>query len=217
MSTKLMNYKNYVLTLRKSKNLSQVEMAKFLNVSETTIKSIENNRANKPNSKLLKSIAKFTKKSIVEVVRDIYFDSEVINASNSNASIDLLSKYSAYCILQKRNLIQYSLSKSNKNIEIQMNYQKYPSKLSIFYSLNHFKLKKAYNKDELIDLIISGPVLQYTYHNSKSNIRSIEIVFDYNNKKEKELYNSINKHYKITADNIEISFVLFDKKRCCLL
>lgn len=212
-----MNYKNYILNLRKSNNLTQVKLANLLNVSETTIKSIESERVKKPNTKLLESIAKYTKNTPISVARDIFFGESIAKVASHNQNIDLITKYGAYCMLNRWNLYKCELSRNKTNIDLKLINQKHSSNIAVLYSLKSFKLKNQYDFNELIELIYSGPILQYSKLNTKAKVKTIIIVFDYSNKQECKLYNSINKHCVLSLDGFKLSFVLFDRNKCKII
>lgn len=207
-----MDYKNYILKIRKNDDLTQAELAHILGVSETTIKYIETGRVKKPSDKSLKSLAKYTKTSPIIVIRDIYFDDSIIEAANKSSAVDMLTKYTTCCILDKWNLIKCELAKNTNNLQTRISHQKYPSKITEIYAVNNFKTEHPYNCDEFLELLF-GTIVDYSYLHAEENVKAIAVIFDAKNKKETQLFNNLVKALP-TKGKFKVTLILFDKDEC---
>lgn len=227
MKTWRSKFSDYMLDLRESNNLTQKEIASLLDVSEDTIYNIERGTTKSPYSKLLEKLAEFTNKKEYEVFRDITF----YEADPINDSCYFLSLYaswyanSGYSIMYYDFPNDYSLDRYLPGCSLYE--KKRPNRIYLILSPSRFL-----NSDsDLVDLLAmvqrtinyyeTSPVSglfrsdnflkQLIQKNEKpAKLYDVQVVFDYNNEKEKEMYERLASQSQMTGISYRFSLVMFD-------
>lgn len=228
-------FAEYMLYLRKTHNLTQKEAASIFNCSEDTIRGIENHRSDFPSKKLLSSIAKHLKSDEITVKRDILFF-EYRDTIEKDYNVDTISLFTSWFSMSgftlyfyeldenklAYNTLLYETSNPTKGI-LNISFGDYVNKYDYIDEIslvNHAILSVQFYEQNVPGLIKKQDyVSKLVYKNTKDNleIRSINFVFDADNKKETKLFNELKSSFPVSILKTELKLCLFDFKTNKLL
>lgn len=184
-----MTFSSYLKNIRLKNNESQVNMAKILDVSVTSIKFIENGTTKFPSGKLLERICEYTINNPIQVMKQILFTDEEIKSHPLSCSYlasmyleDWNIKESPYIIRSSNNKnyvfdARIIKKRENKNILIVSRCENFFENLSISNIL----------KTKDINSFMVNVISSTLYINEP--FRGLHILFDSNNNKQVELFN----------------------------
>lgn len=221
------NFSSYLNQLRTSRNLTQKELASFLDVSEDTIYNIERGTTKTPYSKLLSKLSAYTGKKEYEVLRDIVFfnDKEKLNTADNFLSL-FVSWFSThgYTILYKefsndtsdRILSGCSLYERKRSNRIYLllspgdlfntNFDLLDLLSMVQRTINHYESvieSGLYRTDNVLSVIKQK-------ENKPAKLYEVQVVFDSNNVKEKEVFLNLKNQKTITGIGYSFYLTLFN-------
>lgn len=204
-----MTFSSYFKNIRLKNNESQVNMAKILNISVTSVKFIENGTTKFPSEKLLQKICEYTIENPTEVMEQILFTAEDIKSHPLSCSYltnmyleDWNIKDSPYIVHSSNNKnftfnARIIKKRENKNIFIISQCDNFFTKQSLEYILKNKDINSF-----MVNIVSSTLYIDEPF-------RGLHILFDSNNNKQVELFNLCeeNMFYQFSYT---IEFKLFD-------
>lgn len=209
-----MAFCDFVRKLREQNNLTQVQLADYLEVNVNTIKQIEANKIKTPSNRVLDKFCEYLKEDRITVINKIIFNKTYCENEYLNEQSDVLSLYMSYLYLQGWNVdiapaIYHTRDIGELAYAGQLTKKREPNNKIVIASIGA-------EYDENVDYISNDQAVYYITSSMAAffcideiKLKGIHIVFDAKMESHVNLFN-IFKNLSLNKIPFNYQMILFD-------
>lgn len=209
-----MAFCDFVKELREQNNLTQAQLADYLEVNVNTIKQIEANKIKTPSNRVLDKFCEYLNEDRLTVITKIIFHQNDSKDEYINKQRDVLARYMSYLYLQGWNVdiapaVYHTRDIGTLAYAGQLTKKREPNNKIVIASIGakYNENVDHISNDEAIHYITSSMTAFFCIDEIK--LKGIHIIFDAQRPSHVNLFN-IFKHLKLNKIPFNYQMVLFD-------